>query len=445
DFLFACAAYPEEEPLWSEVEAEARENVARLTPHPSLVLWNGNNENIWQHDDRDWAPALQGRTWGLGYYYDLLPRVVAEVDPTRPYWPGSPWSGSPERPANDPDHGCMHVWDVWNERDYTAYLDHTPPFVSEFGWQAPPTWSVLRAATADDPLTPTSAGVLAHQKAFNGKDSLARGLADHFGEVDGVDAWHHLTQVNQARALQLGIEHWRSRWPRTAGAVVWQLNDCWPSLSWAVVDSGEHPKPAFFALRRAFADRLVTVQPRGGRLVVALVNQSAEPWEEMLTIERRGLDGALLDAAVLRVVVPPAGVLEQPLPAAIHACSDASSEVLVATAGERRGLWFFAEDRDLAYSPEPLVAHAQTEPGGYRVRVEATSLVRDLVLHADRLSPDAVVDDAFLTLMPGEVVELHVRTRAELDLAALVRAPVLATVNAAITAKLSTPFSGAAG
>ena len=50
DFLFACAAYPEEEPLRAEVLAEARDNVARLASHPSLVLWNGNNENLWLHE-----------------------------------------------------------------------------------------------------------------------------------------------------------------------------------------------------------------------------------------------------------------------------------------------------------------------------------------------------------------------------------------------------------
>src|SRR5262249_4514911 len=47
DFLFACAAYSEDEPLWSEVEAEAREAVTRLSKHASLAVWNGNNENIW--------------------------------------------------------------------------------------------------------------------------------------------------------------------------------------------------------------------------------------------------------------------------------------------------------------------------------------------------------------------------------------------------------------
>ena len=47
DFLFACAAYPEAAPFPELIEAEARYNVTRLAPHPSLVLWNGNNENLW--------------------------------------------------------------------------------------------------------------------------------------------------------------------------------------------------------------------------------------------------------------------------------------------------------------------------------------------------------------------------------------------------------------
>lgn len=85
DFLLACAAYPEESPLWEEIEAEARENVVRLAPHPSLVLFNGGNENLWGHADWHWQERLNGRTWGAKYAYELFPRILAELDPTRPY------------------------------------------------------------------------------------------------------------------------------------------------------------------------------------------------------------------------------------------------------------------------------------------------------------------------------------------------------------------------
>src|SRR4030095_10799748 len=51
DFLFACAAYPEEEPLAREVAAAAPEQVVRLMSHPSLAMWVGNNENLWGWHD----------------------------------------------------------------------------------------------------------------------------------------------------------------------------------------------------------------------------------------------------------------------------------------------------------------------------------------------------------------------------------------------------------
>ena len=126
DFLFACAAYPEEEPFATEVAAEAAEQVTRLAPYPSLVLWTGNNENIWGWHDWDWQQALAGRTWGRGYYLDVLPRIVGELDPTRPYWPGSPWSGTEAIHPNDPAHGTTHIWDVWNTDDYTRYREYVP-------------------------------------------------------------------------------------------------------------------------------------------------------------------------------------------------------------------------------------------------------------------------------------------------------------------------------
>ena len=184
DFLFACACYPEEEPLFSEVVAEARENVVRLTPHPSLVAWNGNNENLWLYGADDWAARPGGdRSWGETYYLKTLPDIVSEVDPTRPYMAGSPWSGSWEHEPNDVDHGTFHSWDVWNREDYLHYRDSAPRFVAEFGWQAPPAWRTLRSSVTDEPMLPDSPGVLHHQKAIDGNGKLARGLSAHFPET----------------------------------------------------------------------------------------------------------------------------------------------------------------------------------------------------------------------------------------------------------------------
>ncbi|MFD6661838.1 glycoside hydrolase family 2 protein [Micromonospora chalcea] len=431
DFLFACAAYPEEEPFRTEVEAEAREQVTRLAGHPSLVLWTGNNENIWGWHDWDWQEPLAGRTWGRGYYLELLPAVVGELDPTVPYWPGSPWSGSEELHPNDPAHGTTHIWDVWNTDDYTRYRDYVPRFVAEFGYQAPPAYATLRRALSDEPLAHDSPGMTHHQKAADGDGKLRRGLDAHLPPPADFDDWHYLTQLNQARAIQLGVEHFRSHRPVCAGTVVWQLNDCWPVTSWSAIDGDGRRKPLWYALRRAYADRLLTVQPRDGGLALVAVNETAEAWNGPATVTRLTVTGEPRAKTSVDLDVPAYSSVVVELPAELARPDDGRAELLVADAGDaaERALWFFAEDRDVRWPAAEWDAVVEPADGGRRVRVTARTVLRDLTLFADRLDPAAQVDRALVTLLPGESVTFTVRATRPLDAAALTYRPVLRCVN----------------
>ncbi|WOI60598.1 glycoside hydrolase family 2 protein [Streptomyces fradiae] len=442
DFLFACAAYPEEQPLRGEVEAEARDNVVRLMPHPSLVLWNGNNENLWGFRDWGWEKPLAGNSWGEGYYLGLLPRVVAELDPTRPYTAGSPWSGSWDHHPNDPAHGTHHSWEVWNRRDYADYRASVPRFVAEFGWQAPPAHATLRHALPGEEPAPDSPGMLHHQKAEDGNGKLDRGVARHFPPPGGdFDRWHYLTQLVQARAVAAGIEHWRSHWPVCAGTVVWQLNDCWPVSSWSAIDSEGRAKPLYHELRRVYADRLLTLQPGGaggpdagaaraggpgtgeaGALrtgtdegrpgpVLAAVNQSAEPWRTAVTLRRCEADGTVLHETVLEVAAGPRSVVRLPVPPDLVPAARSGREFLVADADGLRALHFPVADKDFAYPKPAYDVGVEPLPGqGDRVDVVVTArtLVRDLLLQADRLDPAAVCDSGLRTLLPGERTRIRV-------------------------------------
>ncbi|HWO64840.1 MAG TPA: glycoside hydrolase family 2 protein [Umezawaea sp.] len=433
DFPFACASYAEEEPLWSEVEAEARENVARLVARPSLALWNGNNENLWGFADWGWAEQLAGRTWGLKYYTELLPAIVAELDPTRHYSPGSPYSPGNVHP-NDPDHGTRHEWEVWNRLDYAHYLDHVPRFCSEFGFQGPPTWTTLTNWVHDEPLTSTSPTFLLHQKAEDGNGKLDRGLAAHLPVPEDFADWHWATQLNQARAVAFGVEHFRSWWPRTAGAVVWQLNDCWPSTSWAAIDGDERLKPLWYSLRHAFAPRLLTFQPRDGRLALVAVNDHDEEWSGDVVLERQTFGGEVLGATTLPVTVRARTAALIELTEPLVTPNDPEGEVLVATTADTRAVHLFAEDRDLSYDPAPLSARVEAVTGGYRVDVRATSFARDVALLADRVAPDAVAEEMLVPMLAGETRSFLVRTQEVLaDPAVLTGPHVLRCANGLVT------------
>ena len=53
--------------------------------------------------------------------------------------------------------------------------------------------------------------------------------------------------------MAYGYRGWRRQWGderRCGGALLWQLNDCWPGISWAIVDYFLRPKPAYYAVAR---------------------------------------------------------------------------------------------------------------------------------------------------------------------------------------------------
>jgi beta-mannosidase len=433
DFLLACAAYAEEEPMRSEFEAEAREAVARISSHPSLILFNGNNENVWGYEEWNWQARLEGKTWGAGYYYELFPAIIEELAPQVKYTPASPFSPVEGKAQNDPAHGSMHIWDLWNQKDYPEYRSYRPRFVSEFGWQGPPTWSTLTQSLHDEPMTPESPGMLVHQKAMEGNAKLTDGLVAHLPLPNTMEDWHWAMQLNQAVAIRTAIEWFRSLQPHCMGNIVWQLNDCWPVTSWAAVDGYGRPKPLLYALRGANADRLLTIQPTEGGLELVVVNDSDTAWAGPLSIRRLDFAGAELAVEEHDVTVAARGSLRLSIPPSIATAGTSSAELIRAELGGTSSHWFFAEARDSALDAQAPTVTAAVAGDGWDVTVTATVLTRELSLLVDTIDPAAVANAALLTLVPGESVVIHVSGATEATAESFAQPQVLRSMNQLVT------------
>ena len=240
-------------------------------------------------------------------------------------------------------------------------------------------------------------------------------------------------QLNQARAVSFGIEHFRSLFPLNRGSIMWQINDCWPVVSWAAVDSLRHRKPLWYALRRVYAERLLTVQPREAILAVAFHNDSTEPVSAHLMMVRLTVDGEVLAEHELRVDVDTRSLTEVTLPESVAIPSDGTSEFISITSSSgERAFWYFVEDTHLALRAAHATA-SETEHG-YLVRVEATGLVKDLTILADKVDPDASVDEALVTLLPGESRDFVVRARRDLDASEFASVRVVRSANDLVAA-----------
>jgi beta-mannosidase len=407
DFLFACAAYPQDGTTVAEVTAEAEDNVLRLRHRASLAVWAGCNENLWAYHDWGWQKDLAGRPWGLLYYTQILPEIVSRLDGTRPYVPGSPFSPDSRHP-NDPSAGSMHIWDVWNDRDWPAYAEHTPRFAAEFGWQASANWpTISRGAGGPEHVNVADRALELHQKAGDGTSKLARGLGWHLPSVPtgGVE-WVYATQLVQAGAVRFGISHLRSRHDVCSGAIWWQHNDIWPAVSWSLVDVAGRRKLAWYAMREVFAPRAVLLT--GGRpdATVTLVNDTPDGWTVEVRIRALDAEGSCLAEVALPRTVPALGHVSLPLGEVLPEEAlgqDRGGQLVTAQVGTARSTLWLSEDPQVKLPGHRLVVdRAVPVDGGVDLEVVAGMLLRDLSLMADVEVADAEVDRQLLTLLPQE-------------------------------------------
>ena len=412
DFMFACATYPEHDAMVDLVRAEARAQVARLARHPSIVLWCGGNEDVLAWFSWGWREQMEPeQRWGARYWTELLPSICAELDPSRPYWAESPWSGSLERHPNDPETGDRHTWDLKLE----GYRDLVPRFASEFGHQGPPTLRSIEEAfgVPGEALTPET--LVERQRAWGGDEvQYAPYLESWFGITPDAPvsfgSWHWAAQLLQARAMSIACTWLRANGPRCEGALIWQLNDVWTGHSWSLLDVKHRPKPVFHAVQSAFDPVLLAIEPLGEGLSLVLVNASQEAVDGEVVVRRVDFDGTEIAAQTFGLSVDPRrGLRAIELPKELVDADCPSRQLIVASFGDRTAHWFFAKDRLLEY-PEARckVTMHRVSPTTARVEVEAASLMRDLCLSADRLGVRASAEKGLLTLLPGESTSILV-------------------------------------
>jgi beta-mannosidase len=180
----------------------------------------------------------------------------------------------------------------------------------------------------------------------------------------------------------------------------------------------------------------VTIKPRrvtetakvNDALAVYVVNDHDEPWCGRCVLKQVDVRGEPLAEHVAKVDVAPRSVGRFLVPEAMHGRRDSA---LVATLeGGERGWWWFAPDRELDYHTPSFAYDGYRDGDAYVFAVTAGTLLRDLCIFADRLDAKAEVDDACVTLLPGETHKFHITGVKDLDADALAQAPMLRTANA---------------
>lgn len=253
DFLFACAVYNLTDEFENNIRAEFADNIKRLRHHASLALWCGNNEMEMFVERGLWVKTPIQKSDYVKMYEYILPKVLKELDPQTFYWPASPSSGGGFDDPNGFDRGDVHYWDVWHGNvPFTDYRRYYFRYLSEFGFQSFPSVETVKTFALPEDCNPFSYVMEKHQRnnAANGK--IMNYLYQTYLYPTSFDAFVYASQLLQADAIRYGVEHFRRNRGRCMGAVYWQLNDCWPVISWASIDYCGRWKALHYAAKRFF-------------------------------------------------------------------------------------------------------------------------------------------------------------------------------------------------
>jgi len=417
DFMFACGEYPQEKWFLGLVREEATTVVRRLRNHPSIVLWCGNNECEWQFCTENPTKTPDDMR-GAPIFRTVLADVVRREDGTRPYWRSSPFGkGFP----NDERSGNHHQWQVWSMwKDYPEYERDTARFVSEFGFQAPAALRTWQEALGPAECSMSHPAVEHHNKQIEGQERLMRFVTAHYPVPTTFAEWVRSCQLVQAEALRCAVEHWRRRKFHTAGALFWQLNDCWPVSSWSVIDSALRPKAAYFFARRFFAPELLSFKKNGKGVEVWLTNDTPNPIRGTLTVQFRDVVGTVHPLVKEHIQIPAnASRLVSVLAVSCLTLVQKQTHYLYgrldiggAFAAENR--LFFAEPKHLKLQEPGLRVRVSTEPDGtYCAKVAALRFAKAVTLEIT--GDDADFEDNYFDCDAGDVRSIRFRTTLPLS------------------------------
>jgi beta-mannosidase len=322
EFAYSCSKYDDQSPAFmAGAKVEAEEVVQRLASHPSLALWCGCNECLWMYGGE--TNPLTTEPIGIKVYYDLLPSVLAELDPYRPYIPGSPCGGPDE--INSQISGDVHWWyQVFMSGDPAKKMDPKlidtcmGRFVSEYGIIGPPPLASMREYLSPEQLNPDSLAWQIHTNSYEG---------DHRGFTESA-ARHHFTgdgplsvqdfvlygglyqAMMQEQMMEAG--RFRKHDPDSPcdGTLMWSYNDCWGEIGWSIIDHYGRLKPSYYAVKRATTPVKVIVRSRGDSLVTRVVNDELEPQTVDVTYGWFRVDGKGRDVQTKRFHLAPNSMVE---------------------------------------------------------------------------------------------------------------------------------------
>ncbi len=145
-----------------------------------------------------------------------------------------------------------HQYFGWYYKKKLSELKKVPRYylelITEYGAQALPSKEMLERFIPPEDLFPP------YWPSYSVRCFQKEEQVFHIGEPEYLERFIKDSQEYQALFIQYHTEYYRlHKYAPCNGAHLFCFNDCWPAITWAVVDYDRKPKPGYFSLQRSMA------------------------------------------------------------------------------------------------------------------------------------------------------------------------------------------------
>lgn len=289
DLMFAGSFYPADEDFLNNVKEEVKDQVKRLQNHASIALWCGNNEideaivNWGYQKQFKYSKEDSLQVWKdyKKLFHELIPNTLKEnlSSDKNTYWPSSPSIGWGHKESLT--EGDSHYWGVWwGEQPFEIYNEKVGRFMSEYGFQGMPTLKTTQSMFSGNPdLNLQNPTIKAHEKHARGWEIINEYMKRDYRVPTDFVKYNYISQLLQARGMQIAIDAHRRAKPYNMGTLYWQLNDCWPVVSWSSIDYLGNWKALHYQIKRSFENQVILTEEKEGILSFYAINDAVKKFD----------------------------------------------------------------------------------------------------------------------------------------------------------------------
>ncbi len=414
DFMFACAMYPGNNNFLNNVQQETIEQVTRLRNHPCIALWCGNNENSegwhrwgWQTGKTD---VQKKEIWGnyLKVFDSILPHTVNRLSRQTPYWESSPKYGRGN--SKYKTEGDAHDWWVWHDGfPFEHFQENVPRFMSEFGFQSFPSFETINFINQQDSVNINTEAIKSHQKHSRGFKLIKEYMQRDYPVPTSDEDYAYVSQLVQARGITMGIEAQRSAKPYNMGSLYWQLNDCWPAISWSSIDYFGNWKALHYKAKKAFNNILLSSKIEDNHIIVQLISDLPFLFKNDLFLKITDFNGNKFWSQKKTVNIQKNS---NQIVGKISLDSlrvNLKKIVLVASIDTIENSYhYFVKPKELELKSHNINTKIEKVKGGFLIKLTTNSLQKDVFLHTKNKGH---FSDNFFDMLPNHTKTIFFETK----------------------------------